>query len=209
MMDRRLNAFFESCRRFGVNPTRYLFVVNIASQSAYLYGKSAVRSPAFRPSGLLISPRNGLKAGLQASRFGAKSYGLLKKFICSTSQFGIGEIAGSNKTPRGLHRIVEKIGDGCPAGTVFKSRKIVGYTWQGMPSAPITTRILWLDGLEPGFNRGGEVDSHARYIYIHGTGDESTIGRPASHGCVQLAARDLIPLYDKLPSGTLVWIVER
>ena len=77
-----------------------------------------------------------------------------------------------------------------------------------MPNATITTRILWLEGLQPGFNRGGNVDSYNRYIYIHGTGDESTIGRPTSHGCIHLAVEDLIPLYDTLPVGTLVWITE-
>jgi len=93
-------------------------------------------------------------------------------------------------------------------GTVFKSRKPIGDTWQGRPNAKVTTRILWLEGLEPGFNRGGNVDSYSRYIYIHGTGDETTIGRPASCGCIHLAANDLIPLFDKLPVGTLVWIAE-
>ncbi len=78
-----------------------------------------------------------------------------------------------------------------------------------MPDAKITTRILWLEGLEPGFNRGGNVDSHSRYIYIHGTGDETMIGRPASCGCIHLAADDLVPLFDKLPGGTLVWIQEQ
>jgi hypothetical protein len=107
-----------------------------------------------------------------------------------------------------LHRIAEKIGGGWPIGVVFKARQPIGYTWQGRPDAAIVHRILWLDGLEPGFNRGGSVDSHARYIYIHGFGDESTLGRPASHGCVHLAADDLMPLYDLLPVGTLVWIAE-
>lgn len=121
----------------------------------------------------------------------------------------MGETANSNKTPRGLHRIAKKIGGGWPVGTVFKGRKVIGFTWKGLPMASITTRILWLEGLEPGRNRGGNVDSYSRYIYIHGTGDEPSIGRPASHGCVQLAADDLIPLYDFLPVGTLVWITER
>jgi hypothetical protein len=82
----------------------------------------------------------------------------------------------------------------------------VGFTWKGLPLATITSRILWLEGLEPGCNRGGTVDSHARYIYIHGTGDEPSLGRPASHGCIHLAADDLLPLFDRLPVGTLVWI---
>ena len=129
---------------------------------------------------------------------------------CSTSRFGISQQEGSNGTPLGLHCIAEKIGAGELAGTVFKSRHVIGHTSQPeFADAKITTRILWLEGLEPGFNRGGSVDSHARYIYIHGTGDETTLGRPASCGCIHLAADDLIPLFDQLPSGTLVWISER
>jgi len=134
----------------------------------------------------------------------------IKKYSCSTSRFGIGQIEGSNRTPLGLHRIAEKIGGGEPAGTVFQSREVVGHTSQpGFADAKITTRILWLEGLEPGFNQGGSVDSHRRYIYIHGTADQETIGAPASCGCIHLADEDLIPLFDLLPAGTLVWIAEK
>ena len=130
-----------------------------------------------------------------------------KKFPCSTSRFGIGQQEGTNCTPLGLHRIAEKIGAGEPRGTVFKSRRIAGHTSQPeFAGAKITTRILWLRGLEPGLNCGGNVDSHARYIYIHGTADQSSIGRPASCGCIHLADADLIPLFNLLPAGTLVWI---
>jgi hypothetical protein len=109
-----------------------------------------------------------------------------------------------------LHRIAEKIGAGERAGTVFKSRQVIGHTSQPeFADAKITTRILWLEGLEPGFNRGGNVDSRARYIYIHGTADQSFIGKPTSCGCIHLADADLIPLFDLLPSGTLVWVGER
>jgi hypothetical protein len=133
----------------------------------------------------------------------------VKQFPCSTSRFGIGQIEGSNCTPLGLHCIAEKIGGGEPPGTVFKSRKVVGRTSQPeLANAKITTRIMWLEGLEPGFNSGTNVDSHARYIYIHGTGDQETIGEPASHGCIHLADSDLLWLFDRLPSGSLVWIAE-
>jgi hypothetical protein len=133
-----------------------------------------------------------------------------KTFPCSTSRFGIGQIEGSNCTPLGLHRIAEKIGAGAPAGTVFKARQIVGHTSQPeFTDAKITTRILWLEGLEPGFNRGGNVDSQARYIYIHGTADQTSIGTPSSCGCIHLADADLVPLFDTVPAGTLVWIAER
>ena len=128
---------------------------------------------------------------------------------CSTSRFGIGQTEGSNRTPLGLHRVAEKIGAGVRAGTVFKGRKAVGHVSQPeFAAAKITTRILWLEGLEPGFNRGGDVDSHARYIYIHGTADQSSIGQLDSCGCIHLADTDLIPLFDLLPDGTLVWICE-
>jgi len=134
----------------------------------------------------------------------------VKKFPCSTSRFGIGQIEGSNCTPLGLHRIAEKIGGGEPAGTVFQSRQIVGHTSQPQhAAAKITTRILWLEGLEPGFNRDGNVDSHRRYIYIHGTANQETIGEPASCGCIHLTDADLIALFDRLPTGTLVWIAEK
>jgi hypothetical protein len=132
-----------------------------------------------------------------------------KTFPCSSSRFGIGQAEGSNCTPLGLHCIAEKIGAGVPAGTVFKGRKAIGHVSQSeFADAKITTRILWLDGLEPGFNRGGNVDSHDRYIYIHGTADQSSIGKPSSCGCIHLADSDLIPIFDQLPVGTLVWISE-
>jgi hypothetical protein len=131
---------------------------------------------------------------------------LHKELICSTSKFGISQEEGSNCTPLGLHAIREKIGDGEPVGTVFKGRVPVAYDGVGNSEARITTRILWLEGLEEGFNRGGNVDTHDRYVYLHGTGDESKIGEPDSHGCVHLKAEDLVPLFDEMPSGTLVWI---
>ncbi len=142
-------------------------------------------------------------------RLRVEDYQLIKTMPCSTSRFGIGQIEGSNRTPLGLHRVAQKIGADAPAGTVFKARQPIGHTSQPeFTDAKITTRILWLEGLEPGFNQGGDVDSHSRYIYIHGTADQSSIGRPSSCGCIHLADKDLLPLFDLLPTGTLVWISE-
>ena len=170
----------RACARHGIPLARWFLAVNIARQETALFE---------RP------PR-------------ARLHRHVKTYRCSTSKYGIGEKAHSNMTPRGLHRVAQKIGGGWPTGAAFKSRRLIGYTWNGAPMAPIANRILWLEGLEPGFNRGGDVDTHARYVYIHGTGNETTLGRPDSHGCVHLAAADLIPLYDFLPEGTLVWISE-
>ena len=130
-----------------------------------------------------------------------------QKIIISTSRFGVGQQSGSEKTPLGLHRIAEKFGDDLPAGMVFKGRKVIG-TVENEPDAAIAHRILWLEGLEPGLNRGGEVDTYARYVYIHGVGNESTLGKPASRGCLHMSASDLIPFYNQIPIGTLIWVTK-
>jgi L,D-transpeptidase YbiS len=132
-----------------------------------------------------------------------------RRYRISTSKFGPGQKMNSYQTPLGLHRIARKVGGGHPIGTVFKHRRALGFLWKGLPGAMICHRILWLEGLEPGRNRGGEVDTLQRYIYIHGFSDETTLGRPQSQGCIHLAAADLLPLFDWLPVGTLVWISER
>ncbi len=147
-----------------------------------------------------------LRAAIVSEPEAVPDYQVQRNYLISTSRFGIGQVSGSNCTPLGLHRIAEKIGAPWPAGTVFKARQPIGFTWNGMPDAKITTRILWLEGLEEGLNRGGNVDSHDRYIYIHGVGDQSSVGKPSSHGCIHLADKDLVPLFEIIPSGTLVWI---
>lgn len=131
-----------------------------------------------------------------------------KRFTASTSRFGTGQQENSNRTPLGLHRIARRIGKGLPAGAVLKSRVYQGYVWNGKPKDTITSRILWLDGLEPAVNRGGKVDSFKRYIYIHGTGDQGTLGKPMTCGCTHLADKDLLPLFNVVRVGTLVWISE-
>ncbi len=145
---------------------------------------------------------------LISSTHGMARYVVHKRFVISTSRYGTGQIAGSNRTPLGLHRIAAKIGGGWPVGVVLRHRVPAGFTWQGQPHAPIAHRILWLEGLEPGLNRDGNVDSFHRYIYIHGLGDEITLGRPASIGCIHLASSDLIQLHDRVPLGSLVWITD-
>lgn len=122
---------------------------------------------------------------------------------CSTSRFGIGFKEGSNKTPVGSFAVREIHGAGASSGTIFKSRQPVGQWTPGMSTADdlVLTRILWLHGLEP-----RNVNTFQRYIYIHGTNDESTIGRPASHGCVRMRNADVIELFDQVTIGTPVWI---
>src|SRR5262249_9656658 len=128
----------------------------------------------------------------------------------STAANGIGGQEGSNRTPPGWHRIHSKIGAGAESGTVFESREPTGRVWRGENEAAdlILTRILRLDGLEAGVNRGSGCDSLERYIYIHGTNHEDTLGRPGSHGCVRMANADVIELFDRIREGDPVVIVE-
>ncbi|MGH7741109.1 MAG: glutamate ligase domain-containing protein [Candidatus Eiseniibacteriota bacterium] len=127
----------------------------------------------------------------------------------STARAGIGGADGSLKTPPGWHRIHAKIGAGAPSGTVFESRVASGATWRGEAREDdmILTRVLTLEGLEDGVNRGPGVDSLARYIYLHGTNHEPRLGRPDSHGCVRLANADVSELFDAASEGEAVLIV--
>lgn len=136
---------------------------------------------------------------------------LRKSYTVSTSLRPPSNQRDSLGTPRGLHEIAERIGAGAPPGIVFKARVSTGRHFAELPPEEqarnlITTRILWLRGLEPGVNAGGEVDSHDRYIYIHGTNHEERLGTPASGGCVQMRNTEIIELYDEVRAGDLVWI---
>ena len=128
----------------------------------------------------------------------------------STSRHGLGQQQGSFQTPVGLHRIAQKIGEGEPVGRVFKGRKPT--EMQCIPDEHssdedvITTRILWLEGLETGVNQGGQYDSLDRYIYIHGTSDEAHIGQPASIGCIRMKNEEVIDLFNRVEEGSLVLI---
>jgi L,D-transpeptidase YbiS len=116
----------------------------------------------------------------------------------STAAAGTGNTPGSNRTPTGLHRVCDRIGDGAPQGAEFSSRLPTGRVIQpgadGRADDLILTRILWLDGLQPGVNE----HSRARFIYLHGTNREDLLGTPASHGCVRMANADILHLFDLL-----------
>jgi len=137
-----------------------------------------------------------------------------KTYRISSAKNGTGNAAGSGKTPLGVHRIAEKIGAGAKLNTIFTGRKNSGKTAtilkEPVDSADdfVTSRILWLEGLEPGINKGKGIDSKQRYIYIHGTPEEGLIGAPASHGCIRMYNTDVMELFDLVNAGTLVVIAE-
>ncbi len=138
----------------------------------------------------------------------------LANFTISTAEAGAGEQNGSGCTPRGSHYIRACIGADLPSGTVFIGRRPTGEVYSSdlaeqYPKRDwILTRILWLCGLEPGFNRGGDVDTQRRYIYIHGTPDTEPMGVPRSHGCIRMRNTDLIALFDQVQPGTPILIEE-
>ena len=138
---------------------------------------------------------------------------VLASYPVSTAAKGAGAHEGSEQTPRGLHEIRAKIGAGAPMGMVFVGRRPTSQicTPELLRTDPggdwITTRILWLRGLERGRNRLGNADSMRRYIYIHGTPHEALIGTPASHGCIRMRNADVIELFDAVEPGSQVEII--
>jgi hypothetical protein len=162
-----------------------------------------------------IKPANKILAvhlGTQTMQF-YRGGELARAFVISTSLRSPANVKGSLGTPLGLHAIAEKIGHGQPPGMVFKSRVPTGRHFTELSEEEnrenlITTRILWLRGLEPGVNQGGEVDSHDRYIYIHGTNHEERLGNPQSAGCVLMRNVELAALFEEVRTGDMVWIAE-
>jgi len=138
----------------------------------------------------------------------------IRQWSVSTAAAGAGELNGSGQTPRGWHRIRLGIGAGAPERTVFVGRRSTGEVCsaQRMAAHPgrdwILTRILWLTGAEPGRNRGGDVDTLRRLIYIHGTSDEDRLGEPVSAGCIRMANADICSLFPKCYPGMPVLISE-
>ena len=124
------------------------------------------------------------------------------EYPVSTSRFGLGSKAGSFKTPTGRFRIAEKIGAGMPIGTIFKSRCAVKPTKKLLQAEDLVmTRILWLDGLDR-----RNANTHGRYVYIHGTNHEESLGMPASHGCVRMNNVDVAALFELVTVDTPVEI---
>ena len=167
----------ETCDRLGIKPADRVLVVRIETQTMQLY----------------------------------RSGQLVRSFVISTSKHAPSNVKDSLGTPRGLHTIAERIGAGQPPGIVFKARVSTGKHFSELPDADqhpnlITSRILWLRGLEPAVNVGGNVDTYERYIYIHGTNHEDRLGTPQSAGCVLMGNRELVELYEEVRVGDLVWI---
>ena len=139
---------------------------------------------------------------------------VLRCYAVSTAANGLGEEYGSFCTPRGRHLVRARIGAGVPLNTVFVKRRPTGEVYSPELAALfpgrdwILTRILWLSGCEPGFNRLGELDTMRRYIYIHGSPDSAGMGSPGSIGCIRMYNRDIVELFDLIEPGTPVDILD-
>lgn len=167
----------QKCLALGLKPTSRLIAVSIARQLLGFY-------------------QDGI---------------LTKSYVVSTSLRPPSNVKDSLGTPRGLHEIAEKLGADAAPGIVFKGRVSLGKHFSELDDELqnknlITTRILWLRGLEPKVNAGGNVDTYARYIYIHGTNHEDRLGTPASSGCVQMNNLEIIELFEQVRTHDQVWI---
>jgi hypothetical protein len=162
--------------------------------SAMSIGTSCTTSKRSAPSKMVVSVRD--------QRLSLVQNGVpVKTYPISTSKFGLGDSPGSNKTPIGAMRVHQKVGSGVRSGTVFHGRRPTGEIVK--PNSPgrdpIVSRILWLEGAER-----STKNARDRYIYIHGTPEETTIGTPASYGCIRMRSKDVIDLYDRVTPGSLV-----
>jgi len=139
---------------------------------------------------------------------------VVQRYPVSTSKFGVGNKDGSFRTPTGKHCVKQKIGEQASINEVFVGREPLGVLDElraeqiDLPEDIITSRIMWLQGLEPGVNLGNDIDSYQRYIYIHGTSEEDKIGTAASHGCIRMRNEDVIDLFDQVETGCEVLIEE-
>lgn len=169
---------------------------------------------------------NPKQSGMPWMKVGVKSQSVVlydeygrqqRRYLASTAKRGLGEREGSYQTPRGWHRVCDKIGDGAPPDTILFRQAITPwrYTPQLHAEYPekdwILTRILWLCGQEPGLNQGQlndgtVVDSYRRFIYIHGAGSHVKWGTPTSLGCIRLSSADVIDLFTLVPLGSDVLI---
>ncbi len=153
----------------------------------------------------LILFANGSDGGGDGERSDA-----LIRYDISSAANGAGEIINSECTPRGMHIIRAKIGDGAPRNSVFVGRRRTGEIFNPAlrTAAPqrdwILTRIMWLSGCQPGFNRLTRVDSMRRYIYLHGAPDDVVMGKPGSHGCIRMRNCDVVNLFNRVAVGTPV-----
>lgn len=138
----------------------------------------------------------------------------LQQYSVSTSKYGTGSENGSEKTPLGLHRIKEKLGGAMPVNEVYIGRVPHGSLEEcqqrgvELPDDVIMSRIMWLEGMEPGRNHGGYMDTYQRYIYIHGTNHEENIGTPSSIGCIRMCNDDVVDLFRQVEIGSEVLIEE-
>lgn len=137
-----------------------------------------------------------------------------KRYVISSGLNGIGEQENSGKTPRGWHEIAQKIGAQEPLNRVFVARQAQDEIYSQAFAALhperdwILTRILWLGGLEAGFNQGEGCDTYSRYIYIHGTPESEPMGKPYSHGCIRMRNHDIVELFEYLNEHDPVYISE-
>lgn len=162
-----------------------------------------------KPVAALKNPRIEITISNQTlSLFDGEKF--IKPYPISSSKYGIGNAAGSNKTPLGKHVIAKKIGEEALKNTIFKARQNSGEIAQidQEEGDLVTSRIMWLKGLESGINSGKGIDSYNRFIYIHGTAEEKAIGKPASHGCIRMYNDDVIELFNLVKEGTPVDIKE-
>jgi lipoprotein-anchoring transpeptidase ErfK/SrfK len=191
---------------------RLIIILLLTSFSAFLFGQNPIEITQKYQKETVI--KEIIFVSIEKQKlYHIKNNEIISEFIISSSAYGIGSEAGSNKTPLGLHKVKQKYGEKTPingrlVGRVFHGKIATIYTDDSTSKTDdVTSRIFWLEGLEKGKNKGNGIDSYKRYIYIHGTSEEGRLGSPASHGCIRMKNKEVIDLYRLIEVGTLVLIL--
>ena len=191
---------------------RLIITLLLTSFSAFLFGQNPIEITQKYQKETVIKEIVFVSIEKQ-KLYHIKNNKIISEFIISSSAYGTGNKAGSNKTPLGLHKVKQKYGEKTPingrmVGRVFYGKIATIYSDDSKSKTDdITSRIFWLEGLEKGKNKGKGIDSYKRYIYIHGTSEEGRLGNPASHGCIRMKNKEVIDLYNLIEVGTLVLIL--
>ena len=131
----------------------------------------------------------------------------VKTYAISTAKNGTGQTLDSYCTPLGRHHIAEKIGQDLAVNAVLVARQATGEIYTSKLGEKyndrdwILTRILWLAGDEV-----KNQNTQQRYIYIHGTPDETPMGIAGSRGCIRMRNYDIVELFEGVIVGESVYI---
>jgi lipoprotein-anchoring transpeptidase ErfK/SrfK len=113
---------------------------------------------------------------------------------------GVGRSAGANFRGTGVIARKEKWPHWTPTENMKEAIPLYRHYASGMnggPENPLGARALYL-----------YRDGHDTFFRLHGTSEPESIGQAVSSGCIRLFNQDIIDLYNRVPVGTHVTVIQ-